>query len=512
MTDPDTIATAGRIAVIDLGSNSLRLVVFERLGGALFPLLNEKVMCALGRGISSTGRLNAEGVTLAFVNLRRFVALARALGVEHLAVLATAAVRDAIDGRSFAAEVERQCRVPVKIIEGAEEARLSAAGVLAGIPDADGLVGDLGGGSVELVRVGAGIPSRTGEFTQIGHGITLPLGPLRLAELGDSIRAISEAAERALVPASVLRAAPGKNLYLVGGASRAIARLHMEHTHYPLHIIHQYTIGRREAEAFFDIIGRQSRKSLERIISIARKRLELVPPAALVLRKLIALAGPRSVVFSAFGLREGYAYDLIPARERGPDPLIAACAAVSRTQSRFYLDGDRLQEWTAPLFPSSSERTRRLHRATCWLSDIAWSEHPDYRAEHAFTRSLRMPFAGISHADRVFVASVLHIRYGGAADDPVKDPLRQLLDERAGAEVRTLGLALRLAYTLCGGTIDLLSEVWLGREGDSLVLEIPPTGSLFVGETVQRRLDVLARSLDATPIIRRRERRQLARA
>jgi exopolyphosphatase/guanosine-5'-triphosphate,3'-diphosphate pyrophosphatase len=123
-----------------------------------------------------------------------------------------------------------------------------------------------------------------------------------------------------------------------------------------------------------------------------------------------------------------------------------------------------------------------------------------------------MPFPGISHADRVFVATVLHIRYGGAADDPVKDPLRQLLDERAGAEVRTLGLALRLAYTLCGGTIDLLSEVWLGREGDSLVLEIPPTGSLFVGETVQRRLDVLARSLDATPIIRRRERRQLARA
>jgi exopolyphosphatase/guanosine-5'-triphosphate,3'-diphosphate pyrophosphatase len=511
MSDPDTIAIAGRIAVIDLGSNSLRLVVFERLGGALFPLLNEKVMCALGRGITSTGRLNAEGVTLALVNLRRFVALARALGVEHLAVLATAAVRDAIDGRSFAAEVERQCRVPVKIIEGAEEARLSAAGVLAGIPDADGLVGDLGGGSVELVRVGAGIPSRTGETGRIGQGITLPLGPLRLAELGDSIKAISEAAERALVSATVLRAATGKNLYLVGGASRAIARLHMEHIHYPLHIIHQYTIGRREAEAFFDIIGRQSRKSLERIISIARKRLELVPPAALVLRKLIAVAGPQSVVFSAFGLREGYAYGLIPAWERGPDPLIAACAAVSRSQSRFHLEGDRLQEWTAPLFPSSSERTRRLHRAACWLSDIAWSEHPDYRAELAFTRSLRMPFAGISHADRVFVATVLHTRYGGVADDPVKEPTRQLLDERAAAEVRTLGLALRLAYTLCGGTIDLLSEAWLGREGDSLILEIPSTGSLFVGETVQRRLDVLARSLGTTPLVRRRETRQLAR-
>jgi exopolyphosphatase/guanosine-5'-triphosphate,3'-diphosphate pyrophosphatase len=507
MSDPDTIATVGRIAVIDLGSNSLRLVVFERLGGALFPLLNEKVMCALGRGISSTGRLNPEGVALAFVNLRRFVALASALRVEHLAVLATAAVRDAIDGPAFAAEVERQCRVPVKIVEGGEEARLSAAGVLAGIPDADGLVCDLGGGSVELVRVEAGSPSLTGEIGKIGPGITLPLGPLRLAELGDSIKAISEAAERALAAAMVLRATPGKNLYLVGGASRAIARLHMEHTHYPLHIIHQYTIGRREAEAFLDIIGRQSRKSLERVTTIARKRLELVPSAALILRKLIAMAAPQCVIFSAFGLREGYAYGLILAREREPDPLIATCAAIARRQSRFHLNGDRLQEWTAPLFPNQSERTGRVHRAACWLSDIAWSEHPDYRAEEAFTRSLRMPFAGISHADRVFVATVLHTRYGGAADDAIKEPTRQLFDERAAGEVRILGLALRLAYTLCGGTIDLLSEAWLGREAGSLVLEIPSVGSLFLGETVQRRLDALARSLGATPVVRRNDRR-----
>jgi exopolyphosphatase/guanosine-5'-triphosphate,3'-diphosphate pyrophosphatase len=510
MFGPDTIPTVGRIAVIDLGSNSLRLVVFERLGGALFPLLNEKVMCALGRGIASTGRLNAEGVTLALVNLRRFVALARALDVEHLAVLATAAVRDATDGRSFAAEVERQCRVPVKIIDGVEEARLSAAGVLAGIPDADGLVADLGGASIELVRIEAAIPSRTGAIGQIGQGITLPLGPLRLAELGDSIKAISEAAERTLVPATAVHAAPGKNLYLVGGASRAIARLHMEHTHYPLHIIHQYTIGRREAEAFFEIIARQSRKSLERITTIPRKRLELVPSAALILRKLIAMDSPQRVIFSAFGLREGYAYGLIPAWEREPDPLIAACTAIGGRESRSRLNGDRLQEWTAPLFPYQSEGTRRIHRAACWLSDIAWSEHPDYRAEQAFTRSLRMPFAGISHADRLFVATVLHTRYGGPADDVVREPTRHLLDERVAAEVRTLGLALRLAYTLCGGTIDLLSEAWLGREGGRLVLEIPPVGSLFLGETVQRRLDALARSLGATPVVKRREMRRRA--
>jgi len=261
----------------------------------------------------------------------------------------------------------------------------------------------------------------------------------------------------------------------------------------------------------FDIIWRQSRKSLERVTTVARKRLELVPSAALILRKLIAIAAPQRVIFSAFGLREGYAYGLIPAWEREPDPLIATCAAIARRQSRFHLNGDRLHEWTASLFPNQSERTARIHRAACWLSDIAWSEHPDYRAEQAFTRSLRLPFAGISHVDRVFVATVLHARYGGAADDAVKEPTRQLLEERAAGEVHTLGLALRLAHTLCGGTIDLLSEAWLGREAGSLVLEIPSVGSLFLGETVQRRLDALARSLGATPVVRRHDRRQLAR-
>ncbi|MBV8505163.1 MAG: Ppx/GppA family phosphatase [Alphaproteobacteria bacterium] len=504
MFDLDPLAPAERIGVIDLGSNSLRLVVFERLGAAVFPLFNEKVMCGLGRGISSTGRLNPEGVALALVNLRRFVAFARAIAVDHLAALATAAVREASDGAAFAAEVERQCRVQVKIIDGAEEARLSAAGVLAGIPDADGIVADLGGGSVEVIRVGPGIPPAVGAGL-IGEGVSLPLGPLRLAEFGDRTKALSETIERALAGVSVLHAAAGRKLYLVGGAARAIARLHMEHTQYPLHIIHRYTLARREAEGFLDIIGRQSRKSLDRITTVSRRRLDVVPLAALVLRKLITLAGPQSVVFSALGLREGYAYGLIPAEERIPDPLIAGYMVVGRRQSRFRLDGDLLQQWTSPLFADLSEAVRRRHRAACWLSDVAWSEHPDYRAKQAFIRSLTLPFAGSTHPDRVFVATALHARYGGAAEDPMKELTHRLLDEGSTRQARTLGLALRLAYTLCAGSIELLSELALGRSGNTLTLDVPAESSLFVGETVQRRLDAVARSLGITASVRQCE-------
>jgi exopolyphosphatase/guanosine-5'-triphosphate,3'-diphosphate pyrophosphatase len=495
MPDRNVMVSPERIAVIDIGSNSLRLVVFERLNATLLPLLNEKVMCGLGRGIARTGRLSRDGVELAYANLQRFVALARALDVDHLMAIATAAVREASDGQEFAAEIERQCGIPVRIIDGAEEARLSAAGVLAGIPGADGVVGDLGGGSVELVRIDG-----SGGGPAIGAGISLPLGPLRLAELADNPMKLADTIEEIVDGAALLREAAGKTLFLVGGAWRAIARLHMEQTHYPLHIIHQYT-------DLLEVLAPMSRRSLERIATINRKRLELVPLAAMILYRLLQVGTPSRIMFSAYGLREGYAYGLLQP-DPTADPLIAACMGVARAQSRGRIDGDRLERWVAPVFGKLPAESQRMHRAACWLSDIAWSEHPDYRAEQAFTRSLRMPIGAIDHRERVYIASALHARYGGAPDDPVKAATRQLLSDDDAAAARQLGLALRLAYTLCGGALELLSEVELSQDDDDLVLELPSSGSLFQGEAVERRLAALGRALGLTPqMVRRRVRR-----
>jgi exopolyphosphatase/guanosine-5'-triphosphate,3'-diphosphate pyrophosphatase len=490
-TKPAASASARRIGVVEIDADSLGLVVFERSGVAFIPVFNQQVPCGLARDLRTTGRLYPEAIAGALANLRRFCAFAREIGVDHLAVLATAAVRDASDGEAFAAEVARQCSVPVSIIDGAEEARLCAAGVLAGIPDADGIVADLGGESIKLVRVSP----VTEPNAQIGRGVSLPLGPLRLDVPGAGMNSLPATIEQALADVPLLREKSIKNFYLVGDAARAIARLHMEQTQYPLHIIHRYTLTRREAEGFLDIISRQSRKSLERITTISRKRLEVVPLAALVLRELIKIGGPQRVVFSALGLREGYSHGLVPAEDRETDPLIAAYMAVDRRQSRFRLDGDRLQEWTAPLFPGLSEAMRRLHRAVSWLSDMARSEHPDYRARQAFARSLTLPYASSSHSDRVFVATALHARYGGAAEDPVKEPTRYLLDDRSAQEARTLGLALRLAYTLCADKLDLLSEVRLSRTSDTLILNYSATSNLLRGEAVEHRLEALGRAL-----------------
>src|SRR6185437_11260235 len=373
------MATRGRIAVIDIGSNSLRLVVYDGVGRAPLPLFNEKVLCGLGRNLGRTGRLNADAIAAALENLQRFVALARAVGVARLDIIATAAVRDASDGAQFVAEATRRCGVPVTILDGAAEGNLSALGVVAGIPLADGVVGDLGGGSVELIPVDLG---------QVGEGPSLPLGPLRLAEYADDEKRLREIVDGHIAGVPWLRRYRGRSFYLVGGAWRALARIHMDQVGYPLHIIQNYAVPRGEAEQIFRFISRLSRKSLEKMAAVSKRRIEAVPLAAFVLSRIVDAIAPERLVFSAYGLREGHLYDLLPDAERKLDPLLVACAAMARAYPRFGIGGEELFDWMTPLFPGEEARRRRLRQAVALLSDSAWNEHPDYRADEAFMRGL----------------------------------------------------------------------------------------------------------------------------
>ena len=486
-------ARRGTVAVVDIGSNSLRLVVYDGVRRAPRTLFNEKVMCGLGRNLEATGRLDADGVALARENLQRFVALARSIGVRRLNVLATAAVRDASDGRSFVAEVERRHRLKVKVLAGAEEGRLSAYGVLAGIPEANGVVGDLGGGSVELVPVAGG---------QVGAAATLPLGPLRLAQLAGDERKLRDAIDKQLANLPWLGAkVDGGAFYAVGGAWRALARIHMEQTRYPLHIIQHYTVPRGEAEDFLDIIARQSRKSLEKITTVSRKRLDVVPIAARVLQRLLRRAGPKHLVFSAFGLREGHMFSLLRAEAQREDPLLAACADMALANRRFGADGEEIFDWTSPLFPGEGEGRRRLRHAAALLGDLAWHEHPDYRAEQALHSVLYMPAAGLDHGERAWLAATLHARYGG--DGSGFDTLHALLDEDALAAARITGMALRLAFTVSGGVPGLLARSRIGFEGNALVLALGSDAARRYGESLQRRLDALGRALGKRTEVKR---------
>lgn len=475
------------VAVVDIGSNSIRLVVYESAHRTPVPVFNEKVLCGLARGMSKSGKLSSKGFNLALASLARFRALTDAMGVEHIDVIATAAVRDAKNGADFVEAVRDRCNFDVRVIDGEEEARLSALGVLSGIPEADGVMGDLGGGSVELVRVGE---------ADTGAHVTLPLGPLRLVDAaGGSLAKACKIIDKHLAELPWLADAKGKCFYPVGGAWRALARVHMAQTGYPLHVIHQYSIRSKSMLDFTGLVSRLSASTLRKTPGVSRQRVEGIPYAAYLMQRLVELTGVESVVFSAYGLREGCLYDRLSEEERQVDPLISIAQWQAERTGRATADGDFLFNWMSPIFPDEDERQQRLRRAACFLADIGWSEHPDYRGEMVFQRILRHPTVGTDHPGRVFMALCVASRHSVLKKDLVRAEAGSLLQADEEARARAVGLAMRLGYTFSGGVISLLEQMRLHRNNDKLTLSLPDHADILVGDVVERRFRALARLL-----------------
>ncbi len=476
---------ASRCAVVDLGSNSVRLVVFEGTSRNPVAIFNERAVLRLGRGLETTGKLNEEGVTAALTVMHRYAAIARAMGADPMEVLATAAVRDASNGAAFVAGLrDRMPGVPIRILSGEEEAALSAAGVLCGIPQADGILADIGGGSLEVVRLSQG---------RAGLAHTLPLGVIRLADRAatDLVRARA-LAEADLRTVPWLFQYPGRDLYLVGGAWRALARIHMAQTGYPLAIVHHYTLDRDEVRDLTGVIGSANRRMLERLPGAPRRRLDDLPYAAIVLRRVLRATAARRVVFSANGIREGWYMGRLPPGVAGLDPVLAASREMGEHHGRDPAMPAALAEWTQPLFPGETADAGRLREAACLLSDIGSHDHPEYRAEQAYLRVLRQPGIALDHHGRAFLALAVAIRYEADPLAPMLATARQLLDEPTAARAIVLGHALRLAYTLSAGTPALLSGTGLSQGHGQLRLELDAEGGAFAGEGVTRRLERLA--------------------
>jgi exopolyphosphatase/guanosine-5'-triphosphate,3'-diphosphate pyrophosphatase len=482
-------AKPGRVAVIDVGSNSVRLVIYDKRSRSLVPIFNEKALPGLGKGLERTGKLNAEGRKDALINIRHFVALTRAMNVTDVEMLATAAVRDAKDGKDFAKEIERATGVAVRVISGEEEARLSALGVLAGVPSADGLMGDLGGGSLELVLLNKG---------KIAQQVTLPIGPLRLVEATDGdLDAAQKIIDRHLDELDWLQEVKGRTFYPVGGTWRTLAKIHMDQVNYPLHVIHVYRIGRRPAEDLARLVSRLGKRSLSNVRGVSRRRIETLPMGALILERVLRATKPERVLFSAYGLREGSLFSKLNPGDQAADPLLVGCADFAGIDGRFGSVSDALDAWITPLFAEEDERRARLREAACLLSDIGWREHPDYRAEQTFMRVLRLPVAGIEHSERVTLALAMAIRYGADLEEAdYAEPFLGLLKEDDLDFAQRIGTAIRLAFALSGGTLAMLNQTRMVRKDSKICLHLPEESRQLFGEAVQRRLEAVGRAFD----------------
>jgi exopolyphosphatase/guanosine-5'-triphosphate,3'-diphosphate pyrophosphatase len=478
-------ANLPRRGVVDLGSNSVRLVVYEGNSRNPVPIFNEKAVLRLGRGLQATGRLNDEGIGPALMVMRRYYLIGKAMGATPFEVLATAAVRDATNGPDFVAHLQaRMPYVPIRILSGPEEAEYSADGVLCGIPDANGILADIGGGSLEVVCLNRGVR---------GASQTLRLGVIRLADRSNGdLNLAREIVEADMATVPWLTEGTDRDLYLVGGAWRALARIHMARSGYPLQMVHHYMIDAMAARDLTNLIAAASRRTLERMDGAPKRRLDDLPYAAIALRRLLRATGAKRIVFSASGLREGWFMRHMPEEIRTQDPLLAACQEMAQRLGRDPALPEALFGWTGPLFPHETPDERHLRLAACWVSDIGSHDHPEFRAEQAFFRVLRQPGVGLDHPTRAFLGLAVALRYEADTDAPFLRSAHALLDLASVSRAVTLGTALRLAYTLSAGTPDLLSGTGLRIQGSRLILGLEEDHGVFAGESVMRRLDRLA--------------------
>lgn len=490
---PRLSVSADRIGVIDVGSNTIRLVVFE--GGSRSPavVFNEKVMCALGAGLSETGVLDPRGKERAIVTLKRFAALAPALHVGALAGVATAAVRDAKDGAAFRSQVEVETGIRLEIVTGEAEARLAAQGVIFGNPRADGVVVDLGGASMELCRISRGTP---------GQGISTPLGPLRLQakKLGEKQIAAEFAASMQGISDDYVLA--GGRLYLVGGAWRALGRAHMGRVGYPLPVLHEYDMAVEQVLEHAHWLSRTPPDEIAALPGVSSSRAPVLPLAAQLLRHLVEALQPGDVMVSGFGLREGVCLENMPPALRGQDPLMAACATQETLRARAPGFGAELADWVVQAVPPLDAAEERLVRAAARLVDVNWRAHPDYRATGCWEAVTRTSITDAGHAGRAFMGMVLAARYKRARKALEVSDMPRLLGDAERKRAQCFGSAFRFCAALSGSTTGLLGNCAVERTPDRLDLVLGEAAAAFLGEEVEKRFGQLLRELKVEGALR----------
>ena len=478
------------LSIIDIGSNSIRLVVYEGLARSPTLLFNEKMLAGLGRGIVSTGKLDPEAVTRSMEEFRRFRALSNQAGAEHMYVLATAAAREAVNGPDFIHRAEDVLKTEIRVLSGRQEAHYSALGVISGFHPANGIAGDLGGGSLELIDI-------NGEA--IGDGITLPLGGLRLQDMAkNSLAQAQKIAREELARAKLLKGGQGRTFYAVGGTWRNLARLHMEMTNYPLGVMHHYEISADSAQAFLKQVAKAEIEKVKGIEGISKNRRSLLPYGAVVLQEIMTAMQPSKIVVSALGVREGFLYSLLDEAEQKADPLISAAEELALLRSRSVHHAHELVEWTGKAFAAfgidETEDEARYRHAACLLADIGWRAHPEYRGRQSLNIIAHASFIGVDHPGRAYLALAGAYRHDGIFNDGVAPEIKALAPPRILERARLLAAMMRVVYLMTAAMPGVMPRLkWENRGNGMLALVLPASLADLYGERPAGRLAQLAR-------------------
>ena len=475
---------SGLYAVVDIGSNSVRLVVYDRLSRAPLPRFNEKSLCRLADGLAETSELSEESCRRTVEAVRRFRAVADAMRVDRVDSIATEAVRRATNGAQLLARIAKEAGFKVQILSGAEEARFASLGVVAGFHQPTGVVGDMGGGSLEIAEI---CNQGVGEFSA-----SMPLGALPVQALLAKSRVDAKQRVDAILTENLPHGLSRPVFYAVGGGWRAFARVHLASSAASLRVVNGYAIDARGARAFAKTISRLSKREVATLPGIPASRIATLPAAALVIDRVLKALSPERVIFSSLGVREGVLYSQLTRAEQALDPLLEGARDLGAARARVPEFASALVRWTDNLFPDEPSAERRLRVAACSLSDVAWRDHPGIQAAESFRRLIQFPFIGIDHAERIFLASTIHARYAGSAEDPVLTGANSSLPASSRRRALVLGRVLLLGYRLSGSVPEILAGARLRIGTDTVRLEVSKAARVPDSEVVANRLKLVA--------------------
>jgi exopolyphosphatase/guanosine-5'-triphosphate,3'-diphosphate pyrophosphatase len=482
---------ASPVAIVDIGSNSVRLVVYEDEVRSPTPIFNEKLLCGLGRKRAPDGSLNKQAVERVLTALRRFKKLCEQTRAKRILAFATEAVRSATDGASFIAASEARLGCTVRVLEGREEAELAAAGIASSFIHPDGFVGDLGGGSLELINL---------KGREVIDETSLPLGSLNLMEVaGKNFAEASAYIDRHLDSITWLGKGRDRPFYVIGGTWRSVARLHMTETNYPISIMHHYMMTLRQVDRLFaSVVNKEP--AAELLDRISRDRRDMLPFGLLLLKRLTDRIQPSDVIVSAVGVREGMLFCNLPRDLQLLDPLISACEDMAARRARSLDYGYEFFDWTKPLFKQpglvEDEEQERLRKAACLLIDVGWRGHPDYRGEKALGLIAQSAFVGVDHPGRAYLALAVYYKHERSLSGEFSPALRKLAGRTLNRRAQIIGAAARAAATLSANMPGIINQTTIGYYKRNLVLTLPVRLEVLDGEALRRRFKTLAQLLN----------------
>jgi exopolyphosphatase / guanosine-5'-triphosphate,3'-diphosphate pyrophosphatase len=485
----ETERVLGRVqqhfGVIDIGSNSIRLVVYDDLSRSPFPRFNEKSFCALGASLDEAGRLSPDAINKAVHAIRRFASIADAMKVGRVHVIATEATRRAGNGAELVAAIREATGLETRVLTGMEEATYAAFGVISGFFQPKGLAGDLGGGSLEVAEI---LGDRVGERL-----VSMPLGALPVMEMMKQGPDVAKKRIDAILQENLPPLLTDPVFYAIGGGWRALARVHLATSKAPVSVVHGHEIPAEEARGLAKKIARMDPGEVAQLPDAPSRRNATLPAAALVLSRVLRKLKPDRLVFSAFGLREGWLYAQLDEEEQYRDPLLEGAQSIGLPSARVAAFSAALARWTDGLFPAETQKDRRLRLAVCALTDMSWRDHEKVRAAESFQRLLQFPFIGISHSERAFLATAVMARYGGSVDDRVQAATKSLLSPSQLRRAEILGRVLLLGHRFSASVPEILEQTRIRIDADAVRLEVFEADRVPDSDAVQARLRQLAK-------------------